>query len=51
MNLNFLDRFKKKNLQTLYYIKIRPVGAVVFYTDGQTVIARREEVNSYFPQF
>jgi hypothetical protein len=34
-NLNFLDRFSKKNTQ-IHSVKIRPVGAELFHADGRT---------------
>ena len=39
--LDFLDRFSKKDYRISNYMKIRPVGAHLFLTDGQLVLALR----------
>jgi len=44
--MNYFDRFKKKNTQN--FIKIHPVGAQLFHTEGQTDTTK---LNSCFPQF
>ena len=49
-NFNFLDRFSR-NHQIRNFMKIRPVGAELFYEDGQTHGQRHEEANSCPPQF
>ena len=48
ISLNFLDRFSKKQ-SILHFIKIHPIGAELFYADGQTDM--HEEANSRFSQF
>ena len=48
MKIEFLDRFSK-NIQILNFIKNRPMGAELFYTDGLT--DRHEEANCRFSQF
>jgi hypothetical protein len=35
LNLNFLDRFSKY-MQTLNFMKIRPLGAELFHAEGRT---------------
>ena len=35
-NFNFLDRFFSKNPQISNFMKIRPLGAELFYADKQT---------------
>jgi hypothetical protein len=44
-----LSRQIFKNTDVSDFIKIRPVGAVLFHADGQT--DRHGEANSRFPQF
>jgi len=46
--LNFIDTFAT-NTQISNFMKIRPVGAELFYADGRT--DRHDEANSRFSQF
>ena len=52
----FLDRFSKKT-QIWSFIKIRPLGAELFYADGRTdgrtdrEMVGHDEANSRFSQF
>jgi hypothetical protein len=46
--LNFLKKFSKK-IQILNFMKIGPLGAELFHTDGGT--GRLGEPNSQFSQF
>jgi hypothetical protein len=36
MKLGYFDRFKKKKIHTLNFMKIRLVGGELFYADGRT---------------
>jgi hypothetical protein len=48
LNFNILHRFSE-NIQISNFMKIRPVGAELFHTDGRT--DTQDEANSTFSQF
>jgi len=52
MKLEFLDKFSK-NSQIPNFMKIRPVGAEIFYADWRIdgKVGRHDEAKSRFSQF